>query len=74
MLKSALPLPLKKLAVAKLPRFALPLAILPVTSKLVSVPTEVMFGCAFVYTVPATSALPTCPETLAPATALAVVA
>ena len=47
---------------------------LPETLKLVSVPTLVMFGCAFVYTVPATNALPTCPETLAPATAFAVVA
>ena len=43
----------------------------PVTAKVVSVPTDVIFGCAFVYTVPATSALPTCPETLPPATAYA---
>ena len=33
--------------------------IFPVTAKLLNVPTLVIFGCAFVYTVPATSALPT---------------
>ena len=37
-------------------------------------PTDVMFGCAFVYTVPATNALPTWPETLLPATELAIFA
>jgi hypothetical protein len=56
---------------------------LPLTTNPVSVPTLVMFGCAFVVTVPAVVALPdvsayvafaTAPETLAPATALAVVA
>ena len=40
----------------------------------VNEPTDVIFGCAFVYTVPAIKLLPTCPETLAPATLLAVVA
>ena len=39
-----LPLPLKKLAVTKLPKLALPELIFPVTYKLVSVPTEVIFG------------------------------
>ena len=38
---------------------ALPAVKLPVTATLVSVPTEVIFGCAAVYTVPATNALPT---------------
>ena len=33
-----------------------------------------MLGCAAVYTVPATNALPTCPDTLPPATAYAVFA
>ena len=42
--------------------------------KPVNEPTLVMFGCAFVYTVPDTNALLTCPETLAPATLLAVAA
>ena len=69
-----LPLPIKKLAVAAFPKLALPEEILPVTPRLVNVPTEVIFGCAAVYTVPATRALPTCPDTLAPATAFAVVA
>ena len=50
---SKLPLPLKKLAVTKLPRLALPDVILPVTAKLVSVPVLVIFGCALVVTVPA---------------------
>ena len=40
----------------------------PLTFKLVSVPTLVILGCAFVYTVPATNALPTCPDTLLPVT------
>ena len=52
-----LPLPLKKLAVTKLPRLALPDVILPVTAKLDNVPTEVIFGCAAVVTVPAVVAL-----------------
>ena len=52
-----LPLPLKKLAVTKLPKLALPDVILPVTARLVNVPTEVMFGCAAVVTVPAVVAL-----------------
>ena len=42
------PLPTKKLAVTELPRLALPEVILPVTDKSVSVPTDVIFGCAFV--------------------------
>jgi hypothetical protein len=46
-----LPLPVKKLAVTKLPKLALPDEILPVTSKLVSVPVLVIFGCALVVTV-----------------------
>ena len=58
----------------------------PATVNPVRVPTDVMFGCAFVVTVPAVLAvlatlalsayvaLATVPETLAPATALAVVA
>ena len=32
----------------------------------VNVPTDVIFGCAFVVTVPAVTALVTLPETLAP--------
>ena len=40
----------------------------------VKVPTDVMFPCAAVVTVPAVVALDTVPLTLAPATALAVVA
>ena len=47
-----LPLPVKKLAVTLLPKLALPEVMLPVTDKLVSVPTEVMFGCADVVNVP----------------------
>jgi hypothetical protein len=39
----------------------------PLTPNDVSVPREVMFGCAFVYTVPATNALLACPVTFAPA-------
>ena len=39
---------------------------LPVAVNEVSVPTEVIFGCALTYTVPDTKALATCPETLAP--------
>jgi hypothetical protein len=74
MLVNKLPLPVKKLAVTKLPKLALPADTLPVISKLVSVPTLVILGCAFVYTVPATKLLPTCPLTLAPATLFAVVA
>ena len=38
----------------------------PLEVILVSVPTEVIFGCAFVVTVPAVTALVTLPETLAP--------
>ena len=45
---NVIPFPAKKLAVTRLPKLALPPDILPVTSKLVSVPTLVMFGCAFV--------------------------
>jgi len=60
----------KKLAVTRLPRLALPDVILPVTVKLVKVPVLVMFGCAAVVTVPAVVALVasgTVPVTLAPA-------
>jgi hypothetical protein len=39
----------------------LPLVVLPVTAKLVSVPTEVMLGCAAVVTVPAVVALVAAP-------------
>ena len=39
---------------------------------LVSVPTEVIFGCAFVVTVPAVTAEVTLPETLAPCILLIV--
>ena len=57
--------------------------ILPATVSPVNVPTDVIFGCALVVTVPAVLAtlelsayvaLATSPETLAPATAFAVVA
>ena len=44
MLDKLLPLPMKKLAVAALPKFALPDEILPVTARLVKVPTLVMLG------------------------------
>ena len=57
----------------KLPVMLGPL-IFPLDVTLVSVPTLVILGCALVYTVPAIAALPTCPETLAPATAFAVAA
>ena len=53
MLLKLLPEPIKKLAVAALPKLALPLVTLPVTAKLVNVPVLVMFGCAAVVTVPA---------------------
>ena len=46
----------------------------PVTLKLVNVPTLVILGCEFVYTVPAINAFDTCPLTLAPATELAMFA
>ena len=69
-----LPLPVKKLAVTKLPKLALPDVMLPVTATLVSVPTDVIFGCAAVVTVPAVVAALTVPDTLAPATLFAVVA
>ena len=39
---------------------------LPVTANEVNVPTDVMLGCAAVYTVPATNAFATCPVTLPP--------
>ena len=42
-----------------LPVLILPALKLPVTAKLVSVPTLVILGCAFVYTVPAINALAT---------------
>ena len=50
---------MKYVAVAALPKLALPLVKLPVIDKLDNIPTEVMFGCAFVYTVPAISAFAT---------------
>ncbi len=40
------------------PRLALPLVKLPVILKLLNVPTEVIFGCELVVTVPAVVALP----------------
>jgi hypothetical protein len=61
-----LPLPLKKFAVTRLPKLALPEVMLPVTAKLVNVPTEVIFGCAAVVTVLAVVALDTAPVTFAP--------
>jgi hypothetical protein len=36
-----------------------PRLLTPLTVRLANVPTEVMLGCAFVYTVPATNALAT---------------
>ena len=57
MLDKLLPLPMKKLAVAALPKLALPDDKLPVTARLVKVPTLVMFGCAAVVTVPAVPAV-----------------
>ena len=45
---------------------------MPFTFKLVNVPTLVMFGCAFVVTVPATDAVATVPVTLAPETLYAI--
>ena len=60
---------MKKLAVTKLPRLALPDVILPVTVNAVKVPVLVIFGCAAVVTVPAVVALVargTVPVTLAP--------
>ena len=63
-----------KLATAPSDTLAPLSAVFPVTVNSVSVPTLVIFGCAFVYTVLATNALATCPDTLAPATAFAVVA
>ena len=60
----------------KIPVFAVIFGavMLPLASNEVSVPTDVILGCAAVYTVPATNAFPTCPDTLEPATAFAVVA
>ena len=57
MLLNKLPLPLKKLAVTKLPKLALPAVIFPATSKLTNVPTLVIFGWALAVTVPADTAL-----------------
>ena len=54
-----LPSPYRYCALIKpLLAYTLPLTILPVTFKLVNVPTLVIFGCAFVVTVPAVLALP----------------
>jgi hypothetical protein len=47
-----------RFAVKMLPLILLTLE-LPETLRLVNVPTLVILGCAFVYTVPATNALPT---------------
>ena len=52
-----LPSPLKKLAVTRLPKLALPEVILPVTTKLVRVPVDVILGCALVVTAPAVVAV-----------------
>ena len=46
-------------ALIKPPVFRLPTLALPVTLRLSRVPTEVMLGCAFVYTVPASNAFAT---------------
>ena len=51
--------PPPELTAWNVPLTILPPVTLPETLKLLNVPTEVMFGCAFVYTVPATSALAT---------------
>ena len=52
------PSPWKKFALAKLPRLAFPDDILPLTVRELNVPTDVMFGCAAVVTVPAVVASP----------------
>jgi len=62
----------KKLAVTKLPRLALPDVILPVTVKLVNDPVLVIFGCAAVVTVPAVVALVAAPDK-APINVVAVI-
>ena len=51
------PLPMKKLAVAAFPKSALVAVTLPLTVKLLRVPTEVILGCAFVVTVAAVAAV-----------------
>jgi len=61
-----LPLPVKKLAVTKLPKLAFPEVILPVADRLLNVPTLVIFGCDAVVTVLAVVALDTVPVTFAP--------
>ena len=58
MLLNKLPDPLKKLAVTKLPKLALPAVRLPVISNVTNVPTEVIFGWEDAVTVPAVTALP----------------
>ena len=61
------------LAITAVVAFKLPTFALPVTASEVRVPTEVMFGCAAVVTVPAVVAavaLATVPVTFAPAIAL----
>ena len=63
------------MAFARLPKFAFPDVRLPVTEREVKVPTDVIFDCAAVVTVPAVNAyvaFATVPETLAPATVFAV--
>ena len=55
-----------KFAVTRLPKLALPEIKLPITDKLVKLPTLVILGWALVYIVLATSALATWPVTLAP--------
>ena len=63
---------MKKLAVTRLPKLALPDVILPDTVKLVNVPVLVMFGCAAVVTVPAVVALVAAPVK-APTNVVAVI-
>ena len=50
------------MAFARLPKFAFPEVMLPVTSRDDNVPTDVILGCAAVVTVPAVD---TVPDTLA---------
>ncbi len=52
-----LPLPIKKFATTALAPVKFPVDVFPVTLNELNVPTLVMFGCAFVVTVPAVVAL-----------------
>ena len=70
-LLSRYPSPWKKFALARLPRFAFPLDMFPVTTRLDNVPTEVMFGCAAVvivaadpFTLPAMVAVTVSPDSV----------